>query len=283
MRRLDPGRGRGAMAESQLGCLDEVHVNERVTAAQAAFYYCERRRAALEALLGGGEQAYRERVKEEQLRDFLSSQERQALGAAWSPYEVVAAAAARGKSEAETPTQAAAESGESLAYWPDRSDTEVPPLELGWTEAAFYRGVSRVTLFTHPPKEEKAPHLKQVVRQMIQQAQKVGHAPRSPRLAPWTRRHLRGKAWAWPPFPPSGKWAQNPPFRRGAGESSGERGCERVWQITRCWDSCLSSPLQCPEALAFLCSVLLFPCLVSLLREECGLWSPLVKWATQRS
>ncbi|XP_058937073.1 protein FAM83F [Kogia breviceps] len=164
------------MAESQLGCLDEAHVNEKVTPAQAAFYYCERRRAALEALLGGGEQAYRERVKEEQLRDFLSSQERQALGAAWSPYkEVAAAAAARGKSkaEAETPTQAAAESGESLAYWPDRSDTEVPPLELGWTEARFYRGVSRVTLFTHPPKEEKAPHLKQVVRQMIQQAQKV--------------------------------------------------------------------------------------------------------------
>ncbi|XP_026963520.1 protein FAM83F isoform X2 [Sagmatias obliquidens] len=166
------------MAESQLGCLDEAHVNERVTAAQAAFYYCERRRAALEALLGGGEQAYRERVKEEQLRDFLSSQERQALGATWSPYEVAAAAAAaagRGKSkaEAETPTQAAAESGDSLAYWPDCSDTEVPPLELGWTEAAFYRGVSRVTLFTHPPKEEKAPHLKQVVRQMIQQAQKV--------------------------------------------------------------------------------------------------------------
>ncbi|XP_060021001.1 protein FAM83F isoform X1 [Lagenorhynchus albirostris] len=164
------------MAESQLGCLDEAHVNERVTAAQAAFYYCERRRAALEALLGGGEQAYRERVKEEQLRDFLSSQERQALGATWSPYEVAAAGAAgRGKSkaEAETPTQAAAESGDSLAYWPDCSDTEVPPLELGWTEAAFYRGVSRVTLFTHPPKEEKAPHLKQVVRQMIQQAQKV--------------------------------------------------------------------------------------------------------------
>ncbi|XP_068828267.1 protein FAM83F [Capricornis sumatraensis] len=165
------------MAESQLSCLDETHVNERVTEAQAAFYYCERRRAALEALLGGGEQAYRERVKKERLRDFLSSQERQALRASWSPYEDVAAAAAaaRGKSKAKakTPAQAAAEPGESLAYWPDRSDTEVPPLDLGWTDAGFYRGVSRVTLFTHPPKDEKAPHLKQLVRQMIQQAQKV--------------------------------------------------------------------------------------------------------------
>ncbi|XP_058424299.1 protein FAM83F [Diceros bicornis minor] len=158
------------MAESQLGCLDEAHVNERVSEAQAAFYYCERRRAALEALLGGGEQAYRERVQKERLRDFLSSQERQALRAAWSPYED-AAPAARGKSKAKA--KAPAEPSESLAYWPDRSDTEVPPLDLGWTDTGFYRGVSRVTLFTHPPKEEKAPHLKQVVRQMIQQAQKV--------------------------------------------------------------------------------------------------------------
>ncbi|KAL6089011.1 hypothetical protein STEG23_006674, partial [Scotinomys teguina] len=158
------------MAESQLSCLDEAHVNERVTEEQAAFYYCERRRAALETLLGGGEQAYRERVKKERLRDFLSSQELQALCATWSPYEEpVSKAGAKAKAKAKTP----AEPNESLAYWPDRSDTEVPPLDLGWTDSGFYRGVSRVTLFTHPPKEEKAPHLKQVVRQMIQQAQKV--------------------------------------------------------------------------------------------------------------
>uniref|UniRef100_G1LWY1 Scaffolding anchor of CK1 domain-containing protein n=1 Tax=Ailuropoda melanoleuca TaxID=9646 RepID=G1LWY1_AILME len=170
------------MAESQLSCLDEGHVNERVTEAQAAFYYCERRRAALEALLGGGERAYRELVKKEKLRDFLSSQEQQALRASWSPYEdaaAAAAAAARGKSKAKAkaPAQAPAEPCESLAYWPDRSDTEVPPLDLGWTDTGVYRGVSRITLFTHPPKEERGPHLKQVVRQMIQQAQKVGPTP----------------------------------------------------------------------------------------------------------
>ncbi|XP_014444187.1 protein FAM83F [Tupaia chinensis] len=164
------------MAESQLSCLDEAHVNERLTEAQAAFYYCERRRAALEALLGGGEQAYRERVQKEQLRDFLSSRERQALRAAWSPYEDPAPAAparGKGKAKAKAAEPAPAEPSESLAYWPELSDTEVPPLDLGWTDSGFYRGVSRVTLFTHPPKEEKAPHLKQVVRQMIQQAQKV--------------------------------------------------------------------------------------------------------------
>ncbi|XP_006098614.1 LOW QUALITY PROTEIN: protein FAM83F [Myotis lucifugus] len=166
------------MAESQLSCLDEAHVNERVTEAHAAFYYCERRRAALEALLGGGERAYRERVQRERLRDFLSSQERQALLAAWSPYEDPAprrSTSSRGKSKAKAkaPPLASADPRESLAYWPDRSDTEVPPLDLGWTNSGYYRGVSQVTLFTHPPKEEKAPHLKQVIRQMIQQAQKI--------------------------------------------------------------------------------------------------------------
>lgn len=187
-----PGQGWGAMAESQLSCLDEAHVNERVTEVHAAFYYCERRRAALEALLGGGEQAYRELVKKERLRDFLSSQERQALCAAWSPYEeAVSSTRAKAKAKAKVPAQPT----ESLAYWPDRSDTEVPPLDLGWTDTNFYRGVSRVTLFTHPPKEEKAPHLKQVVRQMIQQAQKVGLGPQScTRGTPHT--HTHSPAWS---------------------------------------------------------------------------------------
>ncbi|XP_075408736.1 protein FAM83F [Tenrec ecaudatus] len=166
------------MAESQLSCLDDAHVNEKVTEAQASFYYCERRRAALEALLSGGEQAYLERVQKERLKNFLSGQERQALRATWRPYEDTAAATARGKgkgkgkSKTQAVGKAAAEPTESLAYWPDLSDTEVPPLDLGWTDTIAYRGVSRVTLFTHPPKE-KAPHLKQVVRQMVQQAQKV--------------------------------------------------------------------------------------------------------------
>ncbi|XP_044534247.1 protein FAM83F [Gracilinanus agilis] len=163
------------MAESQLGCLDDGHVNEKVTEAHAAFYYCERRRAALEALLTGGDRAYRDVVTKERLPDFLSEPERQALRADWSPYEVQPPGHAkskiktRGQAPAPTPTSPSA----SLAYWPDRSDTEVPPLDLGWTDNGYYRGVSRVNLFTHPPKEEKAPHLKEVVRVMIQQAQKV--------------------------------------------------------------------------------------------------------------
>ncbi|XP_027730176.1 protein FAM83F [Vombatus ursinus] len=165
------------MAESQLACLDEAHVNEKVTEAQAAFYYCERRRAALEALLTSGDRTYQDVLTKERLRDFVSAPERLALRTDWRPYEVQAPGPAKGKGKAPAPTEGQApaptEPSASLAYWPDRSDTEVPPLDLGWTDNGYYRGVSRVTLFTHPPKEEKAPHLKEVVRTMIQQAQKV--------------------------------------------------------------------------------------------------------------
>lgn len=157
--------GAGSMAESQVVLLDESHINEKVTEAQARFYYSEEQRRALEALVTRGEAAYREALRKEQLRDFLSSRELQALRGGWRGYD----------DHREGGKVARAPGGEtlSLTYWPECSDTEVPPLDLGWTDKTFYRGISRVALFTHPRKEENAPHLKEVVREMIQQAQKV--------------------------------------------------------------------------------------------------------------
>uniref|UniRef100_A0A8C8REF1 Family with sequence similarity 83 member F n=1 Tax=Pelusios castaneus TaxID=367368 RepID=A0A8C8REF1_9SAUR len=150
------------MADSQLLCLDERHVNEKVTEAQARFYYSEEQRQGLEVLVAKGEPDYRQWLKKEQLRDFLSSRERRALRDGWCGYE---AHQEGGRGEGGGAV--------SLAYWPECSDTEVPPLDLGWTDKNFYRGISRVGLFTHPRKEENAPHLKEVVREMIQKAQKI--------------------------------------------------------------------------------------------------------------
>lgn len=154
------------MAESQVVLLDDAHVNEKVTEAQARFYYSEEQRRALEVLVTRGEGAYKENLRKEQLRDFLSSRELQALRGGWRGYD----------DPRDSGKVLRGPGGEalSLAYWPDCSDTEVPPLDLGWTDKTFYRGISRVTLFTHPRKEENAPHVKEVVRDMIQQAQKVG-------------------------------------------------------------------------------------------------------------
>uniref|UniRef100_A0A8V0YIQ6 Family with sequence similarity 83 member F n=1 Tax=Gallus gallus TaxID=9031 RepID=A0A8V0YIQ6_CHICK len=163
---LPPGTaGAGSMADSQVFLLDELHVNEKVTEAQACFYYSEEQRRALETLVTRGEAAYRETLQKERLQDFLSSQELQALRGSWRAYDDLR----------ETSKVVRGPDGKaiSLAYWPELSDTEVPPLDLGWTDKTFYRGISRVALFTHPRKEENVPHLKEVVREMIQQAQKI--------------------------------------------------------------------------------------------------------------
>lgn len=167
--------------------LDELHVNEKVTEAQARFYYSEEQRRALEALVTRGEAAYREALRKEQLRDFLSGRELQELRGGWRGYD----------DPRECGKVARGPGGEtlSLAYWPECSDTEVPPLDLGWTDKTFYRGISRVSLFTHPRKEESAPHLKEVVREMIQQAQKVRPGPR--RASPARPHPAEGLAGPW--------------------------------------------------------------------------------------
>lgn len=190
--------------------LDELHVNEKVTEAQARFYYSEEQRRALEALVTRGEAAYREALRKEQLRDFLSGRELQDLRGGWRGYD----------DPRECGKVARGPGGEtlSLAYWPECSDTEVPPLDLGWTDKTFYRGISRVSLFTHPRKEESAPHLKEVVREMIQQAQKVRPGPR--RASPALPHPGRGSASGqgveggrlppWPGCPNSKAGARRP-------------------------------------------------------------------------
>lgn len=155
------------MADSQLQCLDEAHVNERVGENHPRYYYSEEQRRAVQVLVAQGEKAHRERLKKEQQRDFLSSRELQALRGGWRAYDDPRDAGGR-------PLLGPSGKPLSLAYWPERSDTEIPPLDLGWTDRTFYRGVSRLTLFTHPRKEDSAPHVKEVVRDLIQQAQKVG-------------------------------------------------------------------------------------------------------------
>ncbi|XP_030064191.1 protein FAM83F [Microcaecilia unicolor] len=158
------------MAESQLRCLDWVGVGERVPEEQAGFYYSEEQRQALRVLVSQGEQAYKEQVRKEPLRDFLSSRELQELRASWQQYGAPSPWKATGKGDSGGQDQETA--AESLEYWPQLSDTEIPPLDLGWPESGFYRGMSRVLVYTHPAKEN-APHIKAVIRGIIQEAQKV--------------------------------------------------------------------------------------------------------------
>lgn len=152
------------MALSQLQCLDDNNVNPRTSEAKPEFLYCENQRLALEALLADGREAFFKCLDARGLRGFLSDPELDALSAAAEPYDPGADLYPEDAEEGDPPL--------SLHYWPDLSDTSVPEMDLGWPDTEAYRGVTRATIHTQPPLDGQA-HVKEVVRKMIAQAQKV--------------------------------------------------------------------------------------------------------------
>ncbi|GAA6075141.1 protein FAM83F-like isoform X1 [Tachysurus ichikawai] len=160
------------MADSQLICMDEEHVNVKVPESKPEFYYSEEQRAALEHLLRNGDGAFKLRLREDNIKDFLSAREVKWIRDTFQSYDDPDPDNEL-RSETRAPrSPLSSDSGVHSTYWPTVSDTEVPALELGWTSAGFYRGVTRVSVYTHPPKES-SPHIKEVVRRMIQEAHKV--------------------------------------------------------------------------------------------------------------
>lgn len=165
------------MALSQIQCLDDHHVNWRVSESKPEFFYSEDQRLALEALLANGRDEFTDYVHKCGIREFLSEPEleRIALSAeAYRPgYEHLKPETPSGPGNL---TPGPGEEGEdgnvSLAYWPDRSEASVAELDLGWPDCISYRGVTRVTVYTQPPTEGQT-HIKEVVRKSIASAQKV--------------------------------------------------------------------------------------------------------------
>ncbi|XP_077169045.1 protein FAM83E [Paroedura picta] len=154
------------MAGSQVKCLESEEPYAKVTESSPEFYYCEGQRLALEALLSKGKDAFQECLSQEKLRAFLSDGEQQ---------ELIAAATAK---DLPAPPSGGAgkhnrgDQGSSLSYWPGQSDEPTPDLELGWPEEGTWKGITRAEVYTHPP-GEGAPHIKEVVRRCLQQANKV--------------------------------------------------------------------------------------------------------------
>ncbi|XP_071322478.1 protein FAM83F [Trachinotus anak] len=170
-----PGAAAGglvsAMAESQLVCLDDEHVNEKIPESRPEFYYSEEQRAALEQLLRSGDGAFKTRLREDNIRDFLSAREVRAVRKTFREYELDSDSES-GEHE-KSKESSSADSGVHSTYWPQMSDTEVPSLDIGWPgSSGLYKGVTRVSVYTHPPKEP-GPHIKEVVRRLIQEAHKV--------------------------------------------------------------------------------------------------------------
>ncbi|XP_049416963.1 mucin-5AC-like [Epinephelus fuscoguttatus] len=153
------------MALSQILCLDDNHVNPRTHESKPEFLYSEDQRLALEAFLREGREAFVKYLGTHGLRGFLSDPELDTLAGAVEPYDPGLELFPEDAEEDEPPPL-------SEHYWPDLSDTSIPQMDLGWPESISYRGVTRTTVYTQPPMEDQA-HIKEVVRKMIAQAQKV--------------------------------------------------------------------------------------------------------------
>lgn len=164
------------MAASQLAALEGVATaagQPPLTETSPGFLYSEGQRLALEALLSEGVEAFQACVQREGLRPFLSGAELQGLAAAAEDW-TVAKQEPRG-------AEGAVASGDrgSLTYWPGQSEEPVPVLRLGWPEDSGWKGITRAQLYTQPPGEGHPP-LKELVRQEIQAACKVGAGPGGP-------------------------------------------------------------------------------------------------------
>lgn len=164
------------MAASQLAALEgvaSVSGEPPLTETSPGFLYSEGQRLALEALLSEGAEAFEACVQREGLRPFLSQAELQGLAAAAEDW--TAAKQEPGSAEG------AVASGDpgSLTYWPGRSEEPVPLLRLGWPEDSGWKGITRAQLYTQPPGEGHPP-LKELMRQEIQAACKVGAGPGGP-------------------------------------------------------------------------------------------------------
>ncbi|KAM4751344.1 protein FAM83G [Anableps anableps] len=165
------------MALSQIQCLDDHHVNWRISESKPEFFYSEDQRLALEALITKGRDAFTDYIQKHEVREFLSERELERVtrtAEAYRPgYEHHQRPETHGPGNLTPGSGEEAEDGEvSLAYWPDRSEGSVAELDLGWPDAISYRGVTRVTVYTQPPTEGHT-HIKEVVRKSIASAQKV--------------------------------------------------------------------------------------------------------------
>ncbi|XP_039979757.1 protein FAM83F [Xiphias gladius] len=159
------------MAESQLVCMDDDHVNEKIPESRPEFYYSEEQRAALEQLLRSGDGAFKMRLKEDNTRDFLSAREVKSIRKTFHEYDTDSDYES-GEHE-KSKGSPSADSGVHSTYWPQMSDTEVPSLDIGWPgSSGLYKGVTRVSVYTHPPKEP-GPHIREVARRLIQESHKV--------------------------------------------------------------------------------------------------------------
>lgn len=129
--------------------------------------YSEAQRLAVEQLLAGGRNAFWAFLKKEKVVAFLSEEEIDAI--------LASAILPGGEEGADLSLLSASMDCSSVTYFPDRSDVEPPPLELGWPAfcAGSYRGVTRAEVHFQPNYGECIYSCKDAVRKLIRGAKEV--------------------------------------------------------------------------------------------------------------
>ncbi|XP_019734890.1 protein FAM83D isoform X1 [Hippocampus comes] len=137
--------------------------------------YNERHRLALEELLSGGVDDFLGFLRKESIANFLSDEEIQWMrGAAVAPRR----ASVLGEHQTLLPEQRSLSSSIdclSVTYFPEVSDVEPPPLEIGWPAftAGSYRGVTRAVAHFQPSYGDNIYACKEAARKMISSAREA--------------------------------------------------------------------------------------------------------------
>lgn len=159
-------------------CMEDGRIGTKVPDTKPEFFYSEEQRSAVEELLRNGDGAFKMRLRSDNMKDFLSAREVKHILNTFKQYDPGEdGGEPQRAASASKPQQGRADSdsGVHSTYWPQMSDTEVPPLDLGWPSTGFFRGVTRVSVHTQPPKDN-GPHIREVVRRLIQEATKVSRS-----------------------------------------------------------------------------------------------------------
>ncbi|KAG5266830.1 hypothetical protein AALO_G00236700 [Alosa alosa] len=127
-------------------------------------HYREAYRLAIDALVSGGQDAYRDVLKVEKVGAFLSEAELLFIA-----HSTERPAESYHSGEVDGSPDSKSSSG---TYWPTHSDVATPNLELGWPNFVNDRIQTKVELLFHPPRQS-SPTIKEVIRKHIQDAQEV--------------------------------------------------------------------------------------------------------------
>lgn len=150
------------MSKSQEQSLNEDVEFLLVNESNPEFLHSEAERSALESLLKDGPGAFYTNLSSHQIEPFLSPEEVNQVSSWVEDHRVEVVENGDVRSETS-----------SDQYFPVLSDTPAPCLELGWPMKDRWDGVERAMVYTNPPVDQ-APHIREVIRRLLQGATMVG-------------------------------------------------------------------------------------------------------------